>query len=71
MTFLLDKVLKKNLDTDKINNATIINKTSNHLSLNTKNTMIYNIGNPGNGLGQAQTIGVIKPINGLPTFPSW
>jgi len=31
--------------------------------------MIYDVGNPGYGLRQAHTFGVIKPIIGLPTFP--
>jgi hypothetical protein len=46
------------------NNSNNINKTNNHLSpqlIEQKNTMIYDIGNPGPGLGQAQICGVVKP----------
>jgi hypothetical protein len=32
-----------------VNNFTNINKTSNHLSLNTKKTTPYDVGNPGPG----------------------
>jgi hypothetical protein len=43
-------------------NSTNINKTNNHLSMNTKKTMTYDIANPGFGLGQAQKISVAAPL---------
>jgi len=33
-------------------------------------TTIYEIGNPGSGLGHAQTCGGVTPVNGTPTLPS-
>jgi hypothetical protein len=32
--------------------------------------MAHGIGNPGPGFGQAQTCGMVKPVNGIPTFLS-
>jgi len=49
------------------NNSTNINKTDNHLS--SQKTMTYDIGNLGPGLGQAQTCGTFKTVNGIPTLP--
>jgi hypothetical protein len=47
---------KKVLTAVMVNNSTIINKRNNHLSPqineHKKKTMIYDIGNPGVGLGQ-------------------
>ena len=34
-------------------------------------TTTYDIGNAGPGLGQAQKYGGVKPVNGIPTLPSW
>jgi hypothetical protein len=39
-------------------------------SLNTKNTTINDVGNPGPGLGQAQKCDGVKPLNGIPTLQS-
>ena len=45
-----------------INKANYSTCTTSHLkSLNTKKAMIYSIGNPGPGLGQAQKCGGVKP----------
>jgi hypothetical protein len=45
---------------------------NNHLSLQLigtfKNTMTYDIRNPGPGLGQAQTYGRVKLLNGISTL---
>jgi hypothetical protein len=30
----------------------------------------YDVGNPGLVLGQTQTCGRVKPVNGIPTLPS-
>jgi hypothetical protein len=46
-------------------NSTNINKTNNHLSMNTKKTMTYDVGNPGLGLGHAQIFGMVKPVIGI------
>jgi hypothetical protein len=46
-------------------NSTNINKTNNHLSMNTKKTMTYDIGNPGFGLGHVQKFGMVKPVIGI------
>jgi hypothetical protein len=35
-----------------------------------KKTTTYDTGNPDPGLGQAQTFGGIKPVNGIPTIHS-
>jgi len=32
--------------------------------------MFYIVGNPCRGLGQAHKWGGVKPVNGIPTFPS-
>ena len=46
-------------------------QTTSHLkSLNTKQTMTYDIRNPGPGLGQAQTCGRVKLVNETLTLPS-
>ena len=42
--------------------------TSHLKSLNIKKTMIYGIGKPDLGLGQAQKWCWIKPVNGIPTW---
>ena len=36
-----------------------------------KKTTIYDIGNPGSGLGQALKCCGIKPVNGVPPLASW
>jgi hypothetical protein len=45
---------------------------NNHLSLQLigtfKNTMTYDIRNPGPGLGEAQTYGRVKLLNGISTL---
>ena len=55
-----------------VNNSININKTNNHLSpqpLNIKkNTMTYEAGNPGPGLGQAEKCGKVKLVNGILTL---
>ena len=38
-------------------------------SLNTIKT--YDVGNPVPDLGQTQTCGEVKSVNGIPTLPSW
>jgi hypothetical protein len=52
-----------------VNNFTNINKTNNHLSPQSiehkKKTMIYDVGNPGPSLGQAQQCGGVKPLIGF------
>jgi len=57
-----------------VNNLININKTNNHLSLqiieHKKKTTTYNIGNPGSDLGQAQTCGGVKPVDGIPNLHS-
>ena len=40
-------------------------------SLTTKETRTYDVGNPGPALGQAHHCGKVKPLNGIPTLPSW
>jgi hypothetical protein len=54
-----------------INNFLNVNKTNNHLSpqiIEQKiKTMTYDNGNSGLGLRQAQTYGMVKPLNGFPT----
>jgi len=57
----------------EVNNSTNINKKNNHLSTQTtqhKKRLIYDIGNHGLGLGQAQKCGRVKiqPVNGIPYF---
>jgi len=52
-----------------VNNSININKTNNHLSSQlTECKKTYNICP---GLGQAQKYGRVKPVNGIPTVPSW
>jgi hypothetical protein len=34
-------------------------------------TETYYVGNPGPNLEQAQRFGEVKPVNGIPTLPSW
>ena len=46
-----------------VNNSTNINKMNNQLLLNTQYTMIYDVRNPGPGLGQTQRSGGIKQID--------
>ena len=67
--------MKRKFKTVMVINSTDINKVNNHLSssLNTKETMTYDVGNPNPGLGQAQKIcvcvwkgGGVKPVNGIP-----
>jgi hypothetical protein len=36
----------------------------------TKKKTTYDVGNPGPGLEQTQACGGVKPVNGIPTFPS-
>ena len=51
-----------------------MNKTNNHLSPSLteyKKIMTYGVGNAGPDLSQAQTCGGVKPVNGIPTTPSW
>jgi hypothetical protein len=49
-------------------NSTNINKMNNRLSKEKqKKTMIYDFGNPGPGLGQAQRCGRDKTVNEIPT----
>jgi hypothetical protein len=45
--------------------------TSHLSSLNTKKTTTYDDVNPGSDLGQAQTCGGVKQVNGILTLPSW
>ena len=52
-----------------VNNFTNITPHLN--SLNTKKTMKYDVVNPGPALGQAHKCGGVKPVNGVPTLPSW
>jgi hypothetical protein len=33
--------------------------------------MTYDVGNLGSGLGQAHKCSLAKPVNGIPTCPSW
>ena len=40
------------------------------LTLNTKMTMTYDVGNPDPDLRQVQKYGGVKPFNGIPTLPS-
>ena len=40
-------------------------------SLDTKKTMTYHVENSGFGLGQAQTCGGVRPVNGISTLPTW
>jgi hypothetical protein len=54
----------------KLNSEAQQNEQSYHHSLNTKKTTVYNVGNPGPGLRQAQTCPGVKPISGIPTLPS-
>ena len=53
-----------------VNDSININKMySPQNILNTKKTMIYDIGNPGPGLEQAQKCGRVIPVNEIPTLP--
>ena len=57
-----------------VNNSTNINKTNNQLSPELTEHKKDNdicIGNLGPGLGQAQKCGWVKPVNRIPTLPSW
>ena len=36
-----------------------------------KRIMACDVGHPGPGLGQAEKCGGVKPVNGIPTLPSW
>jgi hypothetical protein len=49
-----------------------INKTNNHISPqiieHITNTTIYDAGNTGPGLGQANKYGRVKPVNGISTI---
>ena len=50
-----------------VNNSTDINKKNNHLShqsIEHKETMTYDVGNPGPVAG-------FKLVKGIPTLPSW
>jgi hypothetical protein len=38
------------------------------MTLNTKKTTTYEVGNTNPGLGQAQTYGGVKPVNEIPTL---
>jgi hypothetical protein len=55
-----------------VNKSTNICKANNNFSLQIikyrKNTT-YDVGHPYYGLGQAQTCGGLKPVNGIPTPP--
>ncbi len=56
-----------------VNNSFNINKTNSHLSpFLTKHEKIttYDDVNPGSDLGQAQTCGGVKQVNGILTLPS-
>jgi len=54
-----------------INNFNNINKMNNHInSLDTKKTMTYDVGNPGPGLGKAQTCAADRPVKGIPALSS-
>jgi hypothetical protein len=44
---------------------------NNSPSLNIKNTTTYDVGNSGPSLGQSQKCGRVKPVNRIPTLPSW
>ena len=53
-----------------VNNSTNINKANNDLSpqiIENKKTMTYDR-NPGPGLGQAQIVAGVKPVNGMPLW---
>jgi hypothetical protein len=55
-----------------VKNSTNINKTNNHISPqiieHITNTTIYDAGNTGPGLGQANKYGRVKPVNGISTI---
>ena len=51
-----------------VNNSTNINKTNDHLSsqlIEHRKTTIFDVGNPGTGLGQVQKGGADKPVNAI------
>ena len=57
-------------------NSTNINKNKKSPLILTELTehkkyLTYDIGNPGPGLWRAQKCGGVKPVNGIPTPPSW
>jgi hypothetical protein len=57
-----------------VNNSININKMNNHLSYllaeQKKNTSIYEVENPGPGLGQTYKYGGTKPVKRISTLPS-
>ena len=57
-----------------VNNSTNFNKANNHLSsylTEHKKTTTYDIRNPAPGLRQEKKVEEVKPVNGIPTFPSY
>ena len=57
-----------------VNNFTNMNKMNNHISfelnsLNTKKTTIYDVGNPGSGLGQVQNVAELNRLMGSQPLP--
>jgi hypothetical protein len=62
--------MKRKFQQVMVNNSTDINKTSNDLSFfKLLNKEMYEVGNPGPCLGQTQSSGVVKWVNGISTMP--
>ena len=68
---MLNTLWKNNLNSDGEKFQQYQQNVHSPLTLNTKMTMTYDVGNPDPDLRQVQKCGGVKPVNGIQTLPSW